>query len=274
VIFAHYNHFGFNADGSRNDHTGDTFVSYSLANPKDVKLGWSWQTSHSLVEKMIFDGSHFVTASLGDAYPENILFARTESGAEASGNTLATISQSDVIPGTMPGNHGGLSSGRLGDIHITNRATKTYSTTYARTATSLSASDSNSVNELGYVAYNSALKRSSAKTVLPLGTVTVLGSARYGNAIAIVFVKQIVNTASPPWLPTNLEDNAAGSITQQHFLFFTQLDGTPISNPVLISDSLGASEGLFALSDGSVIWPSVTTSGTLLISRIPPPQAC
>jgi len=273
VIFAHYNHFGMNKDGTRNDHTGDTFVSYSLTNPADVKLGWSFLTSHSLVTKMVYDGSHFVSASLGDAYPENILFARTETGAERPGKTLSTVSQKNVVAGMMPGNHGGSTVGRLGDIHIMSRNSKTYSATYARKAATLSATSTSNVNELGYVAFNSKLVRTGAKAVLALGTVTALGSARYGNAIAIVFVKQMSNTAQAPWLPTRIEDNK-GSLTQQHFLVFSQLDGTKLTNPLLIAESLGASEGLSTLTDGSVIWPSISVSGELLISRIPGPQLC
>lgn len=48
AIWAHYNHFGLNANGSRSDHTGDTMISLDADTGLDQKIYWAWGCSHSL----------------------------------------------------------------------------------------------------------------------------------------------------------------------------------------------------------------------------------
>ena len=59
VIFAHYCHFGYYDNGNRNDHTGDTLVSFN-EDGQDDRLISSWIASHSLVQSIVTTESKVV----------------------------------------------------------------------------------------------------------------------------------------------------------------------------------------------------------------------
>jgi len=56
------------ADGKRDDHTGDAFLTFDDKG-KDIKYAYVWGTSHSIEQKLIYDGDKFYNVSLGDAWP-------------------------------------------------------------------------------------------------------------------------------------------------------------------------------------------------------------
>ena len=56
VVFAHYNHFGILSDGRRNDHTGDTLVSFD-ENGENEFLIFDWFASHSLNQQLLATAS-------------------------------------------------------------------------------------------------------------------------------------------------------------------------------------------------------------------------
>lgn len=76
VIFSYYNYFG-TYNGIREDHNGDTIIMYS-EDGLEVNLVNNWNCSHSLTQKIIYDGKNFVTCSLGDAYPHNIKIVKID----------------------------------------------------------------------------------------------------------------------------------------------------------------------------------------------------
>lgn len=44
AIFAHYNHFGLKSDGSRDDHTGDTVITFdSESTQHHLEVDWRCQ---------------------------------------------------------------------------------------------------------------------------------------------------------------------------------------------------------------------------------------
>lgn len=102
AIWAHYNHFGFySSDGSRNDHTGDTMISLDADTGYNQKIFWAWGASHSLYQNLHYDGNKLYIASLGDAYPMNILFKICDI------DTHTCKSSKTIIPGDIPGNGSG-----------------------------------------------------------------------------------------------------------------------------------------------------------------------
>ena len=112
LIFAHYNHFG--ADGG---HTGDTYYSFDLKCTKEsVKYAWSWYSSHSLIQSHIFDGKYFITATLGDAYPQGFTITAVNCSYINDKEDTINYNSNQTIVKSFPGNFGGNSLGRLGGI--------------------------------------------------------------------------------------------------------------------------------------------------------------
>lgn len=73
IAFAHYNHFDNYPNGTRNDHTADGILTVSEDNGQNDLLASIWSCSHSLDQRLLYDGSIFIESSVGDAYPKNIV---------------------------------------------------------------------------------------------------------------------------------------------------------------------------------------------------------
>lgn len=69
MVFAHYNFFGYYDDGRRNVHTGDSTVFLGAEDGENLGYAFNWGSSHSLVQKVLYDGNYIYTATLGDAFP-------------------------------------------------------------------------------------------------------------------------------------------------------------------------------------------------------------
>jgi hypothetical protein len=112
VQFAHYNHFGMK-NGKRDDHTGDAFLTFN-EDGKDAKMAYAWGTSHSIEQKLIYDGDKFYNISLGDAFPQNshISYVYPNIGKKDR-LEFKKVKVHDV---DVPGNGGGNCSGRIGGI--------------------------------------------------------------------------------------------------------------------------------------------------------------
>lgn len=122
LIFAHYNYFGIK-NGERDDHTGDTLFTFD-ENGENENYAWSWKTSHSLNQVQIYDGKYFITASLGDVYPENInvcfisplKYTSKFDGERKTYVNIPSVCKEIVNKGKIPGNGRGNSCGRLGGL--------------------------------------------------------------------------------------------------------------------------------------------------------------
>ena len=71
LIFSYMNNFGLFKGGEREDNSGDTVVSYS-EDGTQVHLVQNWSTTHSLSQRVLYNGKDFFTLSLGDAGPANV----------------------------------------------------------------------------------------------------------------------------------------------------------------------------------------------------------
>ncbi len=161
VAIGHYNFFGFRTDGSRDDHTGDTYYSFDFNNAMNVKLGWGWGTSHSLLSRVIYNGVNFSFAALGDAYPQQIRFSTVATGAGVVSGTLPSQISSAVVSGSIPGDGGGRACGRLGDINVISTSPLTLGASYVRWQCSTTSTFldpfTNNVNEVAWLVYTPGL---------------------------------------------------------------------------------------------------------------------
>ena len=121
--FAHYNVFGNRSDGGLQSHTGSSIISLDANTGEDVKLASPWACSHSLNQATAWDGEKFITAMLGDAYPQGIAVGICE-GAESNGFIEPLTGKAVDCRlteelfgdgGLIPGDGYGHTGGRLGD---------------------------------------------------------------------------------------------------------------------------------------------------------------
>lgn len=261
TIFAHYNHFGFNSDGSRNDHTGDTFVTFNLSG-KDEKIAFSWGASHSLSQSLVFNGQYAFSSSLGDAYPLNIRFVRSEislSNGDVDGKTglynrLDYVANSSLLEGTIPGNGGGLSCGRMGIINVFDDGGFN-AIAYARrpcTTTFQGASKSSSIDMIGLTFYDNNLERIKDVNLGNGAYINQIQSAKYGQNIFVVYVTSNRTDSSNTFLT-----NSIASTDNMTYLLL-DFNGNIISGPFDMNISvLPATDDLQVLNDGRVAWTFV-----------------
>jgi hypothetical protein len=74
-IFSYRNNFCGKDKDDIADNSADIILTYNEEGT-EVNLVCPWSTSHSLTQRVIFDGKYFFTASLGDSEPHNIKVVR------------------------------------------------------------------------------------------------------------------------------------------------------------------------------------------------------
>jgi hypothetical protein len=270
AIFGHKNYFG-----SQGFHQSDTMLSFSETKPNDVKLAWGdvGYSGHSLVQRMIFDGTSFVSAALGDAYPEGLMFNVIESGKAQKGKFLRHVNKGGLVK--MAGNFGGYTAGQLGDVMLLKASPPTYGVTYSRWSAKFpSGQTRNSINELGFIKLNNKLKSLGQKTVIAQNNIVNVASSKYGNNIVIVFVEQLPAEGGSYQYPQYPSYRGDESTLKQRLVVINQ-NGNKVGAPVdLAGLSLNPSEGLYPLKNGAVVWSFVTSNGGLVLSYLPAPGAC
>ena len=112
LIFSHYNNFDFKNDC----HTGDTFCTFDLETGRKYDFAWSWNTSHSLVQSMVFDGKYWITSALGDAYPQGITLSAIDSTEPISPKKKRSSIIDKELFGKIVGQFNGNSYGKMASI--------------------------------------------------------------------------------------------------------------------------------------------------------------
>lgn len=255
ILFAHYNNF----DGLNNVHTGDTLITFDMKGV-DEKLSFSWGASHSLAQSFIYDGQYLYGASLSDAYPLNIRFISSEFSESSSTpdpktllyNRLNNKAKSDLLPGIIPGNGAGLSSGRIGHLTCLEDLDK-FILSYSRrkaTTTFMGASKSSDVDEMGLVFFDKDFTNLN-QVVLGKGTfINQIQSAKYGKNIFIAYVTS--NRVQNDLLSASISNTDTMS-----FVLVDQ-DGKIVSGPFDYSTAfLAATDDMRILNDGRVAWTFV-----------------
>jgi len=267
AIFAHYNNFG--TDTTPNDHTGDTIITFDL-NLQNVKLANSWGASHSLLQQMVFDGYEFSTASLSDAYPQNIKFQyfnginSTSAADPKTGllNRLPDATNDGVIPGTITGNAMGGSCGRIGGLSYigdTGGASQ-FNLIYSREA-----SGANTVNEIGYIIYNSSLDLVYYKSVNNINA-GAIKSARYGKNILVAYTT-LANRGTGA---TTCTYPAYILSTDNMYYMLIDMNGNIVVPPFPYNVSMTNSDDFEVLLSGAILWSFVNQSGYLQLNTLPP----
>ncbi|KAL4495493.1 hypothetical protein ABPG72_020234 [Tetrahymena utriculariae] len=265
AIWAHYNHFGFKDDGSRNDHTGDTMISLDADTGYNQNIFWSWATSHSLYQDMHYDGKNLYVASLGDAFPMNINFQ------VCNIDTYQCKSSSKIVQGDIPGNGGGSSSGRIGGFFsiIGNRNQKLF--VYQRKASSGGYSGStstNSVNELAVLKFDSQLNYVSTTTLLSgdvASRVNSIKSVTYGKNILLAYT---VIPASE--LQNFNRQNSNNKVDQAFIALLSGVDGSFLIQPTQLTNfQINSSDDWRILENGSIAYTYIDNNNNLNIYYTP-----
>ena len=277
VIFAHYNFFGYSSDGTREDHTGDTLVTFDLTG-KDDKIAATWGASHSLVENLVYTGEKFISASLSDAYPQNILLQSTD-GINSIGtdpktglkNILDYEENPSFLPDVIPGNGQGFSNGRLGNL-VQLADGETFVLSYARRkswAVFNGQNVSSNVSEVGLSFFDKNLNVIGEVNLGDGQLVNQIQSCRYGKNIFVSYVisnKHLVGNQE--FLDPNLNNDDI-----QYFLLLDE-SGNVISGPLLYGSfftNLPASDEMRMMADGRCAWTNVDKNGILSYLYLPAP---
>lgn len=274
LIFTHYNHFGYNGE-IRNDHTGDSFISSGMSNSNNEYYGWGWGTSHSLSVSQIYDGRNYITASLGDLFPENLrvcfvdsLVLDTNSVDAKRGKSVKHRRFCDdfiVQPGKIPGNGHGKSCGRLGGIFkIKNKVVVVYSRKKCKIPGYYgdSTEDYNGDIGMSVFEFDSKLFKIINKQSYKFGSgenIVGIRAQRYGDKIFILL-------ASTSKLTT--EDSTNSGVLSTDIVskaLLVNLSGDIISGPFSYSDIIvPASDDLRVLADGRVAWAVINQENNQL----------
>jgi len=256
VMFAHYNYFG-----TSGNHTGDTFISVDLETcavplQTDIKLGWSWGASHSLYQQLYYDGSKFVSAALGDANPQNILF----SVVYLNGSTNI-LTNEKLLNGDIPGLGNGKSSGRLGGL--VKLTPDLFLTTYSRFK-STGTNTQNDKPELGIVSFNNTLNRIKTRALTNDNNVNTIKTAKFGNRLIIGYALTNQTHSANGYLP-----QVSSPDTDTMYVMVVTPSTAIVSGPIEVANfSISPSDDWETLSDGRVVWTYVGEDNVLRLWSI------
>ena len=266
LIFAHYNNFD-----ESGGHTGDSYYSLDLSGEsQNAKYAWSWLTSHSLIQSHIYDGKYFITAALGDAYPEGISLAIIDinKGGNAYDSVrknypdLRYVSDSNLI-GYITGNHIGNSYGRLGGIL---EFDSIYALIYSIKKSSGDDRDGIMLTKFSYE--NGDIHLISTDYILHgiAGKLKNLRCGKYGGRILITYILNKTDYGldySPYYQDLN----------EETYYLVSDLDGTVTAGPFRSDEQNEAlSEDLRELKDGSLRWGYVDSKNVLRIVKVDAPS--
>jgi hypothetical protein len=281
LLFSHYNAFG--SASARDDHQGDTFYDFDTK-ASIVNYAWTWKTSHSLHQTQIYTGRYFVTASLGDIFPENIKVCiidmqdyTTNYDAVNKGNFEHPSVCTDIVKGKICGNGGGKTCGRIGGlIQMTGDIV---SLVYVRKPCSFSGykgvQTSSTDNEIGMITFsvgNMAFTNMKYYSFGKGDSVIAIRAGRYGSNIFITYSTVATNTGNEPQQEYVLGDKSLE--TQYNML--VDINGNVITQPIVNAGNLSVSpsDEIRYLSDGTPIWSYVDTNNKLFLYTLttPPKQ--
>jgi hypothetical protein len=263
-----------NANGSRNDHTGDAYLTFD-ENGQNEKYAWIWLSSHSLYQTHLYNGQYYATAAIGDDYPQNIqvcIVDQSMTDGYLDGVRNATVRHpsycTTIVTGTIPGDGSGNTCGRLGGMHYYNG---TYGLIYQRkpcrllnasTATYVT----NATNELALLTFtfNSSTNAFSAITkkvlVTPTDLIMSVRSGKYGNKIFITYSSQKTSNGS---LTANNNYYVGTDTTMQMLVGF---DGSIATAPMAAKvNCTPLSDELKYLADGRLVWSFIDYTENLFI---------
>ena len=276
AFFSRYNFFGFKPDGTRNDHTGDIYLSFNLSG-LDEKVSFSWGASHSLSQNMLYNGENAFSTALGDAYPINIMVSKNDVSFNnglidpKTGlyNRLNYNSNSSLITGIMPGNGMGFSCGRMGSLSFFGDGAYNV-LSYARRPCNMSLEGfmkNSTIDQMGLVFFDNNLNKLADVSLGPGKWINQVQSVKYGMNMFFTFVYSN---------RTDRYNQSLTSITDKTDIMSVMLlnnAGNVLSSPFNLTKSiLPASDDLRILNDGRVAWTYVDENYTLTYYYLTKPQ--
>lgn len=93
-----------------------------------------------------------------------------------------------------------------------------------------------------------------------------MAGQKYGNQTVMILIRERGVATLTMSRSASLRESA-----QDTFLLVTDLTGKAISPLYNITFSLSGSDGMYTLSDGSVLWPYVNSNKTIILNKLPPP---
>jgi hypothetical protein len=280
LVYGRYNHFGMNADGTRNDHTGDGYITFD-EDGNNEKYSWIWMASHSLYQTHLYNGQFYATAALGDDFPQNIqvcIVDQSVTDGYIDGVRNAAVRHpkycTTITPGSIPGDGKGNTCGRLGGMHYYNG---TYAVIYQRKPCKLMNTSSNSYvsqssNELALLTFTfnpTTMKFSTiTKKVLVTATDLIMSvrSGKYGDKIFITYASQKTSNGSL----TSNNNYYLGTDTTKYML--VGFNGVIATTPIAATlNSTPLSDELKYLSDGRLAWSFIDFSQNLFVYYTSPP---
>lgn len=171
---------------------------------------------------------------------------------------MGNIVSSDLLPGIIPGNGGGSSSGRVGHITCLEEANK-FVLSYARrkaTVSFLESSKSSDVDEMGLVFFDENLKNLK-QVVLGQGSfINQIQSAKYGKNIFIAYVTS--NRVQSEMLSASIASTDTMSVV------LVNQEGAIVNGPIEFTNAiLAASDDMRVMNDGRVCWTYVDANFNL-----------
>lgn len=265
LIFSHYNNF--NGEG----HTGDSYFSFDYSGSHETaKYGWSWQSSHSLIQSHIYDGKYFITAALGDAYPEGISLSiidinKGENNFDSMRNKypdLGVVTNTDMI-GLITGNHIGNSYGRLGGIL---EFDSIYVVIYSIKKSS--GDDRDGILMTKFTYENGVINFIGTDYIIHgiAGSLKNVRCAKYGGRILITYIlnKTDYGLDYAPYYQ---------DLNEETYYLVSDIDGTVTAGPFQSTDQNEAiSEDIRELKDGSLRWGYIDSKDVLKIVKVEAPS--
>ena len=277
LLFSHYNAFG--TASVRDDHQGDTFYNVNTQT-SNTTYAWSWLTSHSLQQTQIYDGRYYVTASLGDVYPENIKVCLIDMQSFTSAydavnkgyfnNPSVCI---DIVKGKIPGNGGGGTCGRIGGLVLSGN---TYGLVYVRKACTLNAykggTTTNSDSEIGLITFQVNSFSFTNMNYYSYGNgdqVIGIRAGKYGGNILITYSTVTTNVGADVQQQYIMGDKTS----ETQYCLIVDFNGNVVTPATINTGNLSVSpsDEIRYLNDGTPIWSYIDMNNNLFVYSLPTP---
>ncbi len=266
AVFAHYNHFGFHPDGKRNDHTGNTFVTFDEEG-KDPKLAFSWGLSHCLRDSLIYDGMQFLSTGLGDAYPHGIRtykcqpnLTTDEADPKLKVKNRLQNSSAEVVKDLF-GDGGGRSSGRTGGLTFSGES---YFLAYSSKKVTYDChgeKNTTKTDEFALLRLDSNLAVVQKQVFGPGQRIQAINTVRYGCNILIMY-KESKTEGKDAFYLCPKEDPT--------YAMLVSTEGKVLAGPTEMPTKFATADDCRALNDGTVVWGCQGDAGQLLLAMLKP----
>jgi uncharacterized membrane protein YgcG len=277
LLFAHYNAFG--TAQARDDHQGDTFFTADYT-ATQFGYGWTWKTSHSLQQTILYSGKYLITASLGDVFPENIKVClidqttfTTTYDAVNKGNFEHPTYCLDIVNGKICGDGGGKTCGRIGGLV---QSGDTIGLVYSRKSCSFvgykNTQTSSSDSEIGLITFqivNFAITNQKYYTFGKGDMVIAIRAVKYGKNIFISYTSSTTGTGNDPQQQYVIGDKTVEVQTNMIVDFLGNVVVPSTANTG--NNNVSPTDEIRFLADGTPTWTYIDQNNKLYLYQLQTP---